>query len=189
MNDRYGNAVVKWEDNDLIDHFGYTGLRWAAREGIDNAGHLSLSWGGRYLCDSIGNSSLDWQNRQLLKSDGSVALDWNNTKVKTNQVTTLHLSQSGTAIPTITNQLANEINGGLTFTLSRIDAGIYSLNFGVALNVSKLAAFIIPNTDNTSMIRCKINAGNIIISTTDLSGTLSDDLLLNTPLKIEYYIL
>ncbi len=197
----YGNYVIDWGGDRLIDNMGYqsllwnhrklqdnadkTSVNWDAREGYDVSGHLALSWGGRYLCDSSGNSSFDWQNKQLLKADGSIAFDWQNTPIRAYKTTSFLLQQHGTNDPFLQITLLDELSlGAITFVRNSI--GYYTMSFSRTINYSYAAVFASLRAGTLNSV---LSGNSIDLYTRNTSGVLADDILNDAAvLKIEYYL-
>ena len=181
------NPSLNWQDLILNDVAGYYSLRWGARELYDNIGHLSLNWENRYVLDTSGILSIDWKNRRLHKSDGSIALDWN-VKVKSCLSTVFTISQNSTDAPVIASLLTDEIGifSGV-YTLVRNATGVYTISYNLStLNWTKFIGYAFNNAKRGQL---SVNSGNMdtTIHTYDAAGVISDDCLVQSIVKIEYY--
>ena len=179
----YGNYVIDWGSDILIDNMGYQSLLWNNRKLIDSIGNISLDWNNRYLQDIDENYSVDWQNRQLLKADGSISFDWQNTSLKICKTALFTINQSGTDDPTLTNTIIDEISL-VNITLTRNSIGDYSLAFDNTIISSKSIAF---GNTVTGQVICYVNPNDIHIRTLDDSGALSDEILSYSKIKVEVY--
>ena len=135
------------------------------------------------MYDSVQRPSIDWQNRQLLKVDGTLALDWSTDNIKICRTTSLKISQSGTSDPVISSSLISELVTNSTMVRTAIGTYFLVVPDG-SLDLTNLMVYATPTSGT---INCTIVGNQIVIKTYNLSGVLSDNLLSNTPLKLEYY--
>ena len=177
------NKIIDWQNGVANVYYDQSpSVVWVDRF-LSDGSYISLKWDSRVMYDSVQRPSIDWQNRQLLKVDGTLALDWSTDNIKICRTTSLKISQSGTSDPVISSSLISELVTNSTMVRTAIGTYFLVVPDG-SLDLTNLMVYATPTSGT---INCTIVGNQIVIKTYNLSGVLSDNLLSNTPLKLEYY--
>ena len=99
------------------------------------------------------------------------------------------LTQSGTSAPTIVNLMENGLSGAITWAYTSV--GTYTGTLTGAFTVGKTVLFLSPNTASLNPAGIvggsASNINTVQINTKNMSGTLTDSILVGTAIEIRVY--